>query len=148
MGFAYKPIRFDDLNAVNPINPIFGITTSYDEIAHVLGQTLPKGLILLDGFPTADFSRLVDHLVQLSPDIHTIDVSRFHRSSAEIQELLKPYLPQDRETDPELIFGRLFDGGFSSFFDLEGVRLFLESMADGQTVMLYGFGSACELFRS
>ncbi len=147
MGFAYKPVRFDDLNAINTINPISDIKTSYDEIAHILVQTLPQGLILLDGFPTANISTFLDHVCRAKPGITTIDVSRFYRSAEEIQELLKPYLPQDRDIDPELIFGKLFDQGFQPFFDLEEVSLFLNSLVDGQTVILYGLGSACALFR-
>jgi mannose-6-phosphate isomerase class I len=147
MGFAYKPVRFDDLNAINTVNLVSGITSSYEEIAHALAKSLPEGLILLDGFPTANFSPFLDHLCRVSPDITPIDISRFYRSSEEIQELLKPYLPQDREIDPELIFGRLFDQGFHPFFDLEEVSSFLNSLVDRQTVILYGFGSACALFR-
>jgi mannose-6-phosphate isomerase len=147
MGFAYKPIRFNDLSAINTVNLISGITISYDEIAHALAKNLPEGLILIDGFPTANFSTFFDHLCRVSPGIMTTDVSRFYRSSEEIQELLKPYLPQDREIDPELIFGRLFDQDFQPFFDLEEVSSFLNSLVDGQTVILYGLGSACELFR-
>lgn len=147
MGFGYKPVRFDDLTAINIVGPIPGTTTSYDEIAVALANDLPKGLILLDGFPTANFSALVEHVCQVSPNITTIDVSSFYRSSGEIQELLKPYLPQDRELDPELIFGRLFDQDFQPFFDQEKVSAFLNSLVDGQTIFLYGLGSACDLFR-
>jgi hypothetical protein len=147
MGFAYRPVRFDDLNAINTINPIFGIATTYDEIAQALAQTLPQGLVLLDGFPTADFFTFLDHLSRVLPNLITIDISRFYRSAEEIQELLKPYLPLNREIDPELIFGKLFDQDFRLFFDLEEVSSFLNSLMDGQTVILYGFGSACALFR-
>jgi mannose-6-phosphate isomerase len=147
MGFSYKPVRFDDLNAINTINLISGITTSYDEIAPILAENLPEGLILLDGFPSANFSTLLEHLCRVLPGIMTIDVSRFYRSSEETQEMLKPYLPQDRELDPELIFGRLFDQGFEPFFDLEEASSFLNSLVSGQTVILYGLGSASEPFR-
>jgi mannose-6-phosphate isomerase len=147
MGFSYKPVRFDDLTAINIVGPIPGITASYDEIARSLAKNLPEGLILLDGFPTANFSALLEYLCRVKPGIITIDVSRFHRSSGEIQELLKPYLPQDRDLDPELIFGRLFDRDFQPFFDLEKVGSFLNGLVDGQMIILYGLGSACELFR-
>ena len=147
MGFAYKPVRFDDLDAINSIDGVSGITTSYEEIAHALANNLPEGLILLDGFPTANFSTFVDHLIQVSSDIITIDVSRFYRSSEDIQGLLKPYLPQDREIDPELIFGRLFDQSFQPFLDLKQVSSFLNNLVEGQIVILFGLGSACELFR-
>lgn len=147
MGFSYKPIRFDDLSAVNIVDPVPGIVESYDEISQVLSKSLPQGLILLDGFPTANISTFIEHLYKNFPDILITDISRFYRSPGEIRELLKPYLPQDRVIDPELIFGRLFNQSFTSFFDLEEVNIFLNSLVEGQTVILYGFGSACELFR-
>ena len=62
MGFAYKPIRFDDLTAINTVNHISEITTSYDHIAEALAKSPPNGLILLDGFPTANFPTLLAHL--------------------------------------------------------------------------------------
>ena len=131
MGFAYKPVRFDDITAIHTVNLISGIKTSYDEIAHELTKELPEGLILLDGFPTANFPKLIEHLRQVSPGLKTTDVSRLYRSPESIRELLDPYLPQDRELDPELIFGRLFDQDFQAFFDLEKVSGFLNSLIDG-----------------
>ena len=147
MGFPYNPIRFDDLTAINSVDHVSRITSSHVEIAQDLAQALPTGLILLDGFPTANFSTLLDHLCRAKPGITIIDVANFYRPSVEIQHLLKPYLPQDREIDPELIFGRLFNQDFQPFFDLEEVSSFLNNLVDGQTVVLYGFGSACALFR-
>lgn len=147
MAFSYKPISFDDLNAVNKVNPVPDITASYDEIAHELAKKLPEGLVLLDGFPTADFFTLIEHLGRVKPGLMTIDVSDLYLSSAEIQEQLKPCLPQDRQIDPELIFGRLFDQDFQSLFDQEKVSAFIGGLIEGQTVLLYGIGSACELFR-
>ncbi|MBS4062486.1 MAG: class I mannose-6-phosphate isomerase [Bacteroidetes bacterium] len=147
MGFSYKPIRFDDFNALNTVNSVPEIAATYDEVANILAKKLPEGLVLLDGFPTANFSVFLQNLCEVSPNIITIDVSRFYRSSAEINELLKPYLPQDREIDPELIFGKLFDQDFQAFFDNEKVGSFLNSLVDGKTIILHGHGSACEIFR-
>lgn len=147
MGFAYKPVRFDDLTAINPVKSLPGIRTSYDEVSRQLANDLPQGLILLDGYPTANFSRLIEYLCRLIPGLMTTDVSNLYRPPDVIRELLNPYLPQDRETDPELIFGRLFDQDYQAFFDQEKVSTFVNSLVDRQTVILYGLGSACKLFR-
>ncbi len=147
MGFAYKPIRFDDLRAVNTVDIVSGITTSYDEITHALAKDLPEGLIVVDGYPTANFSTLIEHLCRVLPGIKAINVSSLYRASDEIQDFLKLYLPQNREVDPELIFGRLYDQDYQTFFDLEKVDYFLDNLIDEQTTILYGLGSACSLFR-
>lgn len=147
MGFAYKPIPFDDLSAVNAVAQIPDLKTSIEEVASSLAKNAPKGLVVIDGFPTANIPKLVEHIKQVSPDIATVDVREFLRPPDEIQELLKPYLPMDRETDPELIFGKLFDQIFLPFFDQKKASDFLSGVTDKQTTILYGFGSASSLFR-
>ncbi|QYK50001.1 MAG: class I mannose-6-phosphate isomerase [Anaerolineales bacterium] len=148
MGFAYKPIPFDDLTAINTVAPIAGLKTSIDEIARALAQELPKGLVLLDGFPSANIASLVGQLSQASADIACANVAQFYRSPDAIQALLAPYLPMDRETDPELIFGKLFDQGFEPFFEMEAIQAFLAGPPADKTTVLYGFGSAAPMFRN
>ncbi|UYN89828.1 MAG: class I mannose-6-phosphate isomerase [Anaerolineales bacterium] len=145
MGFAYKPIPFDDLTAINTVAPIAGLKTSIDEIARTLTGELPRGLVVLDGFPSANFASLVGHLGQQIAATH---VAQFYRSPEQIQALLAPYLPMDRETDPELIFGKLFDQGFEALFDLEAIENFLSGLPADKTTLLYGFGSAAPMFRT
>jgi mannose-6-phosphate isomerase len=147
MGFAYKPIPFDDLTAINPVSRV-EITTSFDEVASALVKEFPNGLVLLDGFPGSKVPQLINHLRKASSKIAIVDVARFYRPQAEIQAMLKPYLPMDREVDPELIFGKLFDQDFEVFFDQSAVSAFVNGLDQGRTTVLYGFGSACELFRS
>ncbi len=147
MGFAYKPIPFDDLTAINTIAPIAGLKTSIDEIARTLAAELPKGLVLLDGFPSANIASLVGQLKQAGQDIATADVTQFYRSPDKIQALLAAYLPVDRETDPELIFGKLFEQGFEALLDLAAIEAFVAARPADKTTVLYGFGSAAAVFR-
>src|SRR5262245_58302411 len=128
MGFAYKPIRFDDLTAVHPISPIAGLRVSLEAIAPALLAALPQGLILLDGCPTAGFAPLLERLARLSPGLRTVDVSSLYLSPETLRELFAPYLPLDRGLDPELIFGRLFDQDYPAVLDTEKVRAFLEDL--------------------
>lgn len=146
MGFAYKPIPFDDLSAINTVSRV-DIKNSFDEIAASLAKELPKGLVLLDGFPSAKIPNLMHHLKNVAPKIAALEVARFYQPQAEIQNLLKPYLPMDREVDPELIFGKLFDQGFKPFFDQKAISDFLISLDEDQTTIIHGFGSASDLFR-
>lgn len=147
MGFAYKPIRFDDLTPVNRVAAIADLRSSLGPIAAHLANELPAGLVLLDGFPGAHFAALRAQLGQAMPALVASDVSQLYRSPQEIQELLKPNLPMDRESDPELIFGKLYDGEFQNFFDPDKVKAFLKSLDANKTHLLYGFGSASSLFQ-
>lgn len=148
MAFSYKPVRFDDLNAVNTVNPVSGICQTHEEIALTLSKIIPDGLTLLDGIPGADFSTLLESIRQVTPGIITINVTCLYHTDEEIQKVFSPYLSMDRESDPELIFGKLFDQEYSSIFDREKVDKFLATLANNKTVLLYGHGSACDLFRS
>lgn len=148
MGFSYKPIRFDDMNSTNYLQPIGEIATSYAEIVKNLMENLPDGLIILDGFLTANFATLLENIQLASPEIITVEVSRFFLPAKEIQKFFAPYLPQDREIDPELIFGKLYDQYFQELLDMKAVDDFLSNLTDGQKVLLYGFGSSSEPFKS
>jgi mannose-6-phosphate isomerase class I len=148
MGFAYKPIAFDDLSAINPVADLPQLKTSLQESAAALIGTLPAGLILLDGFPTANFSKLIEALQQAGAGFHLMDVAGLYRTPDEISQLLAAYLPEDRETDPELIFGRLYDQDFLSILDLDAANAFLSGLASGETTVLYGHGSAAGFFRT
>lgn len=142
MGFAYKPIPFDDLTALNPVAPIADLKTSLAEAASTLAAQLPKGLLVLDGMPGATIAGLAAELNRNNPEIILQDVSQFYRSPQDIRKLLAPYLPMDRETDPELIFGKLFEQGYQPFFDTDALAAFLSSIPADATTVLYGLGSA------
>lgn len=147
MGFAYKPIPFDDLTAINKVAPLPALKTSMADAAQTLARELPKGLVLLDGFPSAKIAEFVENIAQQAPSILAVDVASFYRSPAEIQDILKPYLPMDRETDPELIFGKLFDQEYEPLFKLEAIQAFLDDLDGDKTTVLYGLGSAAPIFR-
>lgn len=147
MGFAYKPIRFDDLNAVNSVKPCPGIITSFPEIAKTLEESLPVGLILVDGFPSANFSKLINQLENATREINFVDVASLQISPDQIKKQIEAYMPKDREVDPDLIFAKLYDGEYEDFLDKEKVSSFLDNLKPNQTVLLYGLGSAAAIFR-
>ncbi|HRN51702.1 MAG TPA: class I mannose-6-phosphate isomerase [Anaerolineales bacterium] len=142
MGFAYKPILFDDLTAINPVAPVADLKTSLAEAASALAAQLPKGLLVLDGMPGATITSLVDALRQAAPSAIFQDVSQFYRSPQDIRNILAPYLPMDRESDPELIFGKLFEQSYEPFFDTAALATFLASVPADASTVLYGLGSA------
>lgn len=149
MGLSYKPVRFDDFTPINHLTlPPGEIKISLEEISLQLAGVLPQGLILLEGYPTARFHKFVEYLKRMIPEMVIIDVSSLYRSPEEIQELLSPYLPQDRDIDPELVFGRIFDQDYLPFFDQEKVKNFINNLPNERQVILYGLGSACEFFQA
>jgi mannose-6-phosphate isomerase class I len=147
MGFAYKPIPFDDLTAINPVSSLQGLHPSVESAANLLKGDATKGLILIDGFLTSKIESLVGLVRNGAPEFEFVRVSDFLQTAAEIEEIIKPYLPMDRKADPELIFGKLFDQDYRSFFDLNKVNSFLQSLPKEKTTVLYGLGCACSLFR-
>ena len=111
MSFMFKPYPFTDPIPVNRIDlpqelrqaPVVGNAA----IAAALLKKQPK-VILLDGYVSADFSSLVRNIREQSPDtkITVLDMAESYRSSAELEALLKDTLPEDRVTDPILLFGK------------------------------------------
>lgn len=150
MSLAYKPIPFDDLTALNRIHLASNsIKTSFTEIALQFANDLPQDLILLDGYPTARFQQLIAALQQTIPGgLQAINVSSLYQPQEKIQNLLNNYLPEDRSIDPDLIFGKLYDQDYLLLFDQEKVNNFLNNLPNKTHMILYGYGSSCELFRS
>lgn len=147
MGIAYKPIPFDDLTAINAVSPL-NIETTFEGISTTLSKTLPTGIIVLDGIPTANFQTLIDQLKKKSPNIKATPITEFYIPQSEIQQLIKPYLPMDRAVDPELIFGKLFERGYEPFLDRQAITKFLDALDETIPTIVYGLGSASETFRS
>lgn len=146
MAFAYRPIPFDDEFAVNPVEA--DLTIQPGLAATVGGAAWPGALVLLDGIATARFSELVRLLEPADAAWELVDVTTLYRSSAELEALFAPYMPMDRDQDPELIFGKLFDGSYDALLDQDRVQAFLATARNSATpTLLYGLGSASDLLR-
>ena len=97
------------------------------------------GIIALDGYTTAPF----DAILALAGDVRKIAVSSVLKSPAELRELLRDNLPEDRKKDPVLLYGKLFKAGYAGMFDTLKNTL-EEAKKSGETLVLWGFGALSE----
>lgn len=146
MAFSYRPVPFDDPAPINRVAPGLAVT---QDLAAVARQLVSRpGLVVLDGFPSGRFQMLATAVGEIVPEWELVDVSTLYRPEAELAALLTEYLPEDRETDPELIFGRLFDRDYEAFFDPAKVAEFVRQAAAAEhSILLYGLGSAYQFLR-
>jgi len=144
--FAYRPIPFDD---PVPVNTIAADLTVESSLLATISETNDGGaLVLLDGIATARFSELVELIGPAGGTWRLVDVTTLYRSPGELETIFAPYLPMDREADPELIFGKLFDQPYEALLDEAKVRSFLEEVErSGAPTLLHGLGSACNVLR-
>ncbi len=153
MSFMFNPFPYDDPHAVNRIDAS-GIDTSAAakgnaSVAASLADIAKKGgIIALDGYTTAPF----DTIVSLFPDIDTISVASIYRSPAELRELFRENLPEDREKDPVLLYGKLFEAGYAGIFDKEKLSELQGRLAEAKkakkTLLLWGYGALSEEFKA
>ena len=68
------------------------------------------------------------------------------RSSNEIEALVADCLPQDRNIDPELIYGKLFNGSIEDFIDFRKVDGFISELNPEAKTVIYGHGCLLEQF--
>lgn len=170
MSFMFNPYPYDDTAPVNrpalPAQTATSVVTGEDAIAsHIVDGIIetqrssgPRGLtVVVDGYISAEFRRyaglLARELVGRGITAETVDVSSCYRSREELDELLAENLPEDREADPVLLFGRLFEGGYDALFDAGAVEPLVERLTDHRgeneptVVILYGAGACHRPFR-
>ena len=149
MSFMFNPFPYDDPNAINRIDAT-GIDTATasvgnDAVSRTLAAIVKKGgIIALDGYTTAPF----DAILALAGDVRKIAVSSVLKSPAELRELFRDNLPEDRKKDPVLLYGKLFKAGYAGMFDkakLDALKNTLEAAKKaGETLVLWGFGALSE----
>lgn len=148
MSFMFNPFPYNDPNAVNNLTNDGSVHT--DRIARGTAQLaavfadLCQGnrVLAIDGYTTAPF----DALIGLLPaDCELISVAGIYKSAAELKALLADYLPEDREKDPVLLYGRLFKEGYRGLFDEKKLAALQKRLAEKHgTVVLYGNGALTE----
>ncbi len=169
MSFMFNPHPYDDPNPVNrpalSDRTVDSIITGEQLIAVSLAEEIKQRLeesdaltICMDGYATADWSCLVDLLTRQltlqSIQVRILAVSEFYKSAEAIDSMLTDYLPEDREKDPVLLFGRLFKGGYETLFDDARLEKLLElcgqdkDRQEGSVTIVYGAGACHEPLRA
>lgn len=73
-------------------------------------------------------------------------MASIYKSADELRVLFAEYLPEDREKDPVLLYGKLFKNGYKGIFDekkLAALQKALKNKAD-KCIVLYGNGAISE----
>ena len=145
----FNPYPYNDPRAVNRIRndgsvDLHRTGSGNEEVAAILSKERKPGTVIgIDGYATAP----IDAVAELfGEDTERIPVSSLYKSAGELRALFADYLPEDREKDPVLLYGKLFQEGYPGLFDgkkLAEVREKLKNKG-GKIIVLYGNGALSE----
>lgn len=147
MSFMFHPYPYADPDAVNRVSgcgvkPEAGIIPVAKRIAALLKEGKKVGL---DAYPGADINALVNVIRQNTAlkdggdGAVFVDAASLLKDSAAIAEMLKPYLPTDRDIDPVLLYGRRYKEGYKGLQCADKTAALRESIRPG--TLVYGLGA-------
>lgn len=156
MSFMFNPTDYADPAAVNRIDPagldLSGTVHGSLKLAQALISSGAK-VIGIDGYATAPFGTMINFIHQaaalLEVGVSELCTGELWRDEDDINaELLKNNLPDDREKDPVLLYGKLFAGSYEDLMDAGKLALLKEKIAShrqsGKGVLIvYGAGALC-----
>jgi mannose-6-phosphate isomerase len=167
MSFMFNPFPYDDYSAINRVplskETVSSCVSSVKSCGSVLAGRMAqlvreKGrpiVVGFDGFPSAEFLPFIETASQVLSSkeisVKTLRVDDAYKSSEEIEDLLSPCLPEDKEKDPVLLYGKLFKGTIEDIFDPKKLidlkaALGAEDSSPSVTV-LYGCGAGIQELR-
>jgi len=145
MSFMFHPYPYIDHEAVNEIvapgvAPVRGVIPVAKRIAALLGEGKNVGI---DAYPGAQTDELLNVLRQVSAGVRyeAIDAEALTKRPEDITELLRPYLPEDRDVDPVLLYGRRYKGGYAGLQDADKVAALRDRLAREKGILVIGRGA-------
>lgn len=145
MSFMFHPYPYSDPNAVNHVTgrgvqPIAGIQSVAAKVAEMVKSGKNIGI---DGYPGADINSLINVVRQKLADTKVcyVDAASLLKDGKEIEEMLAPYLPVDRERDPVLLYGRRYKEGYAGLQVAQKVEALKKVLVEGESVVVYGLGA-------
>ena len=146
MSFMFNPYPYNDPAAVNHIandgSVDLGRTgTGNAQVAAILAKEINPGVVIgIDGYATSPIDRVVG---LLGKDAEFISVTSIYKTADELREIFAEYLPEDREKDPVLLYGKLFKAGYAGIFDEKKLAALRETLKNkaGKCIVLYGNGA-------
>ena len=145
----FNPYPYDDPRAVNRIQNDGSVDlcrtgSGNREVEAILSkERIPGTVIGIDGYATAPIEAVAE---LFGDEAERIPVSSLYKSADELRTLLADYLPEDREKDPVLLYGKLFPDGYPGLFDEKKLAAVREKLKrkDGKILVLYGNGALSE----
>ena len=152
MSFMFHPYPYSDPDAVNPVSgagvtPVRGLQNVARQLAALLKAGKRVGL---DAYPGTDVMALVNVLRQQcaqpdgGSDVAFLPASGLLKGPEEISAMLAPYLPEDRDVDPVLLYGRRYKDGYRGLQDGEKVQAMRQRLGKGGAALVYGQGALAE----
>lgn len=151
MSFMFHPYPYRDPNAVNTINIpesvrkglVSGVIPVAKQIAGLLDTYHTIGI---DAYPGTEYEMLINVLRQLlaGKSVSFVDAAEVLLPPHEITELVRPYLPEDREEDPVLLYGRRYTDGYQGLQDAAKVSELAQEIQSGKKLIVYGKGALAE----
>ena len=168
MSFMYNPFPFDDPKPVNrPVlsektigSLVSGGTANVARVfAGILAEKAKDGPVVIgfDGYVTASWDLFLNllnrELCIRGIGLETMDFNAgTMKDSGEIDALVDPMLSWDTQSDPTLLFGRIWRKGYQGILDPVKAEAFKESLdarkASGKVIAVYGYGSLIPGFRN
>lgn len=170
MSFMFNPYPFDDPVPVNkpeiPVEILHTLAHGTKETASHITRAITdkfkmsKGpvILALDGYIGTVFDQIVNlvsqDLMSAAIKVHTLNFKYVFKSSDLLDEMLTENLPEDREKDPVLLFGKLFKGGYEALFDDQKLKLNINVLEDfksegsKEVYIVYGLGCTVSSLRS
>lgn len=163
MSFMFNPYPYSDPRAVNHIEVDKKYTDLIQDGSESCAQSIVKSaidknakVIGIDGYTSAPFSEMIEMLKQAAAmnnmEVITVGTESIYRDSDDLETFFKDYLPTDKEKDPVLLYGKLYEGGFEYLMKKEKVNETLKLMEEsrnktGLLLILYGHGALMKKFR-
>ena len=159
MSFMFNPTDYSDPAAVNRLNSTgLDLSRACFSNLKVAEGMLASGakVIGVDGYATAPYSVLINLLNQAARQMEipltVLSTDGLWRDADELSaELISKYLPEDRDKDPVLLYGKLFDGEYEDLMRLsareEMILRIQEFRNRGNGVLVVcGAGALCAAF--
>ena len=167
MSFMFKPYPYDDPTAINHIavNPELRRTIADDSqgsmreiLSGIRKKTAdPSSCIIgIDGYisaPLEQFTAMISmECAQKGWTVRTLSASNLYLDSKVLQRKLLPYLPEDRELDPVLLYGSLYHEGYEGLMEsgkIEEMKKEIRKFRNTKTdvLIVYGNGSLIDALR-
>ena len=144
MSFMYNPYPYDDPKAVNKIQAGPEITSDITTGAVPCGKRLAgaaaelvqkngRAVIGLDGYITAPLAEIAGIIgVQCAGPtvIPRLIETDFYKEENTLKRELLEFLPEDRNIDPPLLYGKVFHGGYEDLIDDEKLNILKNQISD------------------
>lgn len=167
MSFMFKPLAYDDPNAINyPMLPdkirddlTFGTTKAAIELVNEAIKFMSanrRGCVMaIDGYASAKFDDITGAFCQNARQrgykVIVKKMDDLYLPTDKIDKAVKNSLPKNYKEDPVLLFGKLFNGTFADFLDDVKVDKFLNEISnleDKTIYLLVGYGSGFKTFEA